>query len=143
MALAGVGVQFRRWNSETGQWDAIAEVNSIDGPTMSRDFIDTTALDTTGGYRTYITGFRDAGNVTLNMNFTRDTYEQMQTDFESSTAQNYEIVIPDADNTTLEFEGYVTELPLSITPDDKITANVTIKVTGQPTLESGSGPSPG
>ena len=110
---------------------------------MSRDFIDTTALDTTGGYRTFITGFRDAGQVTLNMNFTRSTYEMMQTDFESASAQNYEIVLPDDDNTTLEFEGYVTELPLSVTPDDKITANVTIKVSGQPTLNSGSGPSPG
>jgi predicted secreted protein len=110
---------------------------------MTRDFIDTTALDTVGGYRTYIAGFRDAGQVTLNMNFTRDTYELMMTDFESADPQNYEIVIPDDDNTTIEFEGYVTELPLSITPDEKITANVTIKVSGQPTLESGSGPSPG
>jgi len=143
MALAGVGVQFRRWNSTSGQWESIAEINSIEGPTMSRDFIDTTSLSTTGGYKTFITGFRDAGQVTLNMNFTRDTYEQMQTDFESSDPQNYEIVIPDDDHTTIEFQGYVTELPLSITPDDKITANVTIKLSGQPTLESGSGPSPG
>jgi predicted secreted protein len=143
MALAGVGVQFRRWNSGTGSWDSLAEVNSIDGPGMTRDFIDTTALDTVGGYRTYIAGFRDAGQVTLNMNFTRDTYELMMTDFESADPQNYEIVIPADANTTIEFEGYVTELPLSITPDEKITANVTIKVSGQPTLESGSGPSPG
>ena len=62
MALAGVGVQFRRWNSGTGSWDSLAEVNSIDGPGMTRDFIDTTALDTVGGYRTYIAGFRDAAD---------------------------------------------------------------------------------
>ena len=143
MAIAGVGTKFRRWNSATGAWEDLAQINSIEGPGMSRDFIDTTALDTAGGYRTFITGFRDAGQVTLNMNFTRDSYDKMQTDFESSVAQNYEIILPDDDNTTLEFEGYVTELPLSVTPDDKVTANVTIKVSGQPTVASGSGPSPG
>lgn len=143
MAVAGVGTQFRRWNTSTGEWEAIAQINSIDGPGMSRDTIDTTALDTTGGYRTFIAGFRDAGEVTLEMNFTRDTYEQMLTDFESDTAVNYELVLPDADNTTIEFEGLITELPLTVEPDDKITCEITIKISGQVSIESGSGPSPG
>ena len=58
-------------------------------------------------------------------------------------AQNYEIVLPDAENTTLEFEGLVTELPLTVPADDKVTADVTIQITGEVTLNSGSGPSPG
>ena len=142
MAVAGVGAQFRRWNTASATWVAIGEINSISGPTMSRDTIDTTALDTTGGYRTFITGFRDAGEVSLEMNFTRTTYETMKTDFESAVVVNYELALPDTDNTTLEFEGLVTAIPLDIPTDDKITASVTIKVSGQPTLNSGSGPSP-
>ncbi len=143
MAEAGVGTQFRRWNSGTGVWDTIAEINSITGPGMTRDVIDTTALDTTGGYRTFITGFRNPGTVVLAMNFTRDSYETMKDDFENNTEQNYEIVLPDDDTTTLEFVGLVTELPLTIPPDDKISADVTIQISGQVTLESGSGPSAG
>jgi predicted secreted protein len=110
---------------------------------MTRDTIDVTSLDSTGGYREFITGFRDAGTLTLTMNFTRSTFNTMKEDFESDTAKNYEIVLPDDENTTLEFEGLVTELPLEISPDDKITASVTIKITGQVTVNSGSGPSPG
>lgn len=143
MAVSGVGTEFRRWNTVTGEWEAIAQINSITGPGMSRDTIDTTALDTTGGYRTFITGFRNPGTVRLGMNFTRETYEQMLTDFESDTAANYEIVLPDDDNTSVEFEGLVTELPLNIPPDDKITADVTIQISGQVSIESGSGASPG
>jgi predicted secreted protein len=143
MAKAGVGTQLRRWNSSTALWESIAEINSITGPGMTRDVIDTTALDTVGGYRTFITGFRNAGTVVLAMNFTRDTYETMKNDFESDSAQDYEIVLPDDDNTSLEFQGLVTELPLSIPPDDKITVDVTIQISGQVTLESGSGPSAG
>ncbi len=139
MAFAGVGTLFRKWNTTTGAWDNIAEINSITGPEMNRDFIDTTALDTQGGYRTYITGFRDAGQITLAMNFTRATYDIMLADFESDVAQNYEIVLPDDDVSTLEFTGLVTQVPLSIPPDDKVTADVTIRVTGQPVMNSGSG----
>ena len=143
MATSGVGTQFRRWNTSTGAWENLAEIKSITGPGMSRGTSDTTALDTTGGYKTFIGAFRDPGTVSLTMNFTRDTYEQMKDDFEDSDAQNYEIVLPDDETTTLEFEGIVTELPLSIPTDDVISADVTIKVSGQVTLDSGSGPSAG
>jgi len=142
-AVAGVGTLFRRWNTGTGAWDNIAEINSITGPGMTRDTIDVTSLDSTDGYREFITGFRDAGTVALSMNFTRSTYDTMKADFESDTLQNYEIVLPDVENTTLEFEGLVTECPLSIPPDDKVTADIVIKISGTVEVESGSGPSPG
>jgi len=140
-AVAGVGTLFRRWSGTA--WVNIAEINSISGPSMSRDTIDVTSLDSVGGYREFIGGFRDSGTLQLSMNFSRSTFGTMKTDFESDTSQNYEIVLPDAENTTLEFVGLVTELPLEITADDKITSSVTLKITGQVTVNSGSGPSPG
>lgn len=134
-AVAGVGTRFNRWSGSA--WAAVAEINSITGPSMSRDTIDVTSLDSTGGYREFITGFRNAGTVVLAMNFTRDTYELMKTDFESNVARNYQIILPDAENTGLDFEGLVTELPLTVPADDKITADVTIQVTGQVVISSG------
>ena len=138
-AISGVGTVFQRWNTSTGLWVKLAEVNSISGPSMTRDFIDVTSLDSTGGYREFIAGFRDGGTVNLTMNFTRSTYDLMKTDFEDDDAQNYEIVLDDTDKTSFEFEGLVTELPLEIPTDDKVTANVTIKIVGQVTVNSGSG----
>ena len=135
-AVSGVGTIFRRW-SGTAYAD-IGSINSITGPSMTRNTIDTTALDTTGGYSTFIAGFRNAGTVSLSMNFTRETYELMKADFESDVVVDYEILLPDVENTSLTFEGLVTELPLSIPTNDKITANVTIKVSGQVSLNSGS-----
>lgn len=139
MAIAGVGTLFRRWNSSLSQWVNLAEINNISGPGLVRESIDTTALDTAGGYRTFITGFRDGGEIALSMNFTRDAYETMLNDFESDTEQSYEIVLPDDDNTSLEFVGLVTGLPLTIPPADKVSVEVTIKISGQVTLNSGSG----
>lgn len=135
-AVAGVGTRFRRWSGSA--WEDIAEINSITGPGMSRDTIDVTSLDSVGGYREFIAGFRNAGTVGLAMNFTRDTYDLMKADFEDDNLKNYEIVLSDRENTTLEFEGLVTELPLSIPADDKITADVTIQISGQVTVNSGA-----
>ena len=106
---------------------------------MSRTVIDTTALDTLGGYRTFIGGFRNAGEVTLNMNFARDTYEVMKEDFESDSSFSYEIQLPDSEDTVLSFNAIVTQLPLDISTDDKITANAVLKITGQVSVSTAAG----
>ena len=138
-AIAGVGTKFRRWNGSN--WVDIAEINSITGPGKTRDTIDVTSLDSTGGYREFIGGFRDGGTVSLPMNFTRDTYDLMNTDFESDDLQNYEILLPDDEGTSFEFEALVTELGLAIPADDKVTADVSLKISGQVVINSGSGSS--
>jgi predicted secreted protein len=141
-AIAGVGTKFRRWGGNTNpNWVDIAEINSIAGPNKSRDVIDTTSLDSTAGYRDFIGGFRDGGTVTLPMNFTRDTYETMNDDFESDDLQNYEILLPDDELTSFEFTALVTELGLAIPADDKVTADVSLKVSGRVVINSGSGSS--
>jgi predicted secreted protein len=135
-AFSGVGTQFRRWSGAA--WADLAEVNSISGPTMTRDFIDVTSLDSTGGYREFITGFRDAGTISLSMNFTRATYDIMLADFESPDVHYYEICLPDAELTTIEFAGLVTEIPITIPTDDKVTVDATIKISGNVEVNSGT-----
>jgi predicted secreted protein len=136
-AIAGVGTVFNRQDDNSSAvFNAIAEVNSITGPSMTRDFIDATSLDSTGGYREFIGGFRDGGQVVLNMNFERDGFEQMRLDFASDDAVGYQIVLPDDSATTLDFDAFVTDLPLTISPDDKVTVDVTLKITGEVTLTS-------
>ena len=136
-AMSGVGTIFRRWDGSSA-WVNLAEINSIDGPTMSRETIDVTSLDSSGGYREFIAGFREAGTISLSMNFTRTSVDLMKGDFESNVVQNYEIVLPDTVHTSLEFEGFVTEMPLSIPMDDKITMDITIQISGEVTINSGS-----
>ena len=135
-AVSGVGTQFKRWSGST--WVAIAEINSITGPGMTRDTIDVTSLDSLGGYREFIAGFRNAGTVSLSMNLTQASFSTMLTDFEDPATQNYEIQIHSL-GIYLEFEGLVTELPMTIPPDDKITMDVTIQISGPVSLTSASG----
>lgn len=133
-AVTGKGTIFSRWNTGTSAWEPIANINSISGPTMSRETVDVTTLDSAGGYRQFIGSLRDGGEVSLSMNFDKDTYLQMKNDFEDDDLQKYQIVLPDSVNTTLEFEGIVTDCPMDIPLDDKITADITIKISGETEL---------
>ena len=137
-AFAGVGTKFQRWNGAT--WDDIAEVNAIEGPGMTKDTLEVTSLDTDAGSNEFITGFAEGGTVTLDMNFTRETYELMKDDFESDVVQNYRIQLADYDSepSTFTFGGLVIELPMGISADDKVTADVVIQVTSQVILDIGS-----
>lgn len=134
-AISGVGTAFHRWNGST--WDAIAEITSIKGPGLKRDQIEVTNLDSTGGYKEFIAGFKESGTITLTMNFIRSNFDLLLTDFESDTPGNYEIILGDSVSTSFEFEGLVTELPLSVGAKDAITNDVTILITGQVVVNSG------
>lgn len=137
MAISGVGAAFQVGDGQSSEsFSALAEVNSIGGPTMSAETIDTTALDTSGGYRTFIAGFKDGGEVTLGMNFALAGYNTLLTLFDAGTVNNFKIVMPDTGATTFEFAGVVVGLPLDIQPTDKVTVNVTIKISGQVVLST-------
>ena len=134
-AISGVGTIIQKWSISSSAWSAIAEVTNISGPGMTRDLIEVTSLSSTGGYREFIAGFRDGGTVVLSMNYTRAGLDEFLADFESNVIQNYEIVLPDG--TSLEFEGFVQEFPLTIPTDSQITMETTIKVSGKVTVNSG------
>lgn len=142
-AITGVGAKFFRWNTEDSSaafWDEEAEINSITFDGFSRETIDVTDLKTASnnnGYRSKITGLRDAGTFSFNMNYTRDQYEKMKADFESDSNQIYLVVLPDTEETYLEFEGLLTELPLDIPLEDTISSDLTVAIDGKVDIGSG------
>lgn len=136
MAITGVGTTFGKESpGSSGTYTNVAEIKNIEGPSSTRETVDTTSLDTVGGYRTFITGFRDGGTVTLSMNFTSAGYALLLADFESNTMNKYKITL--MDNSTIEFSGMITDMPLTI-PEDVVLVNVTIKVSGRPTFTAGA-----
>lgn len=135
-AIAGIGAEFRWLNGSV--FETISEITNIGGPNKSRDTIDVTNLDSPDGYAEFIGGMRNGGEVPLDMNFTRATYELMDGLFESADLQDFQILLPDPEHTTVSFSGVVTALGLGIPANDKVSANVSIKVSGKPTINSGS-----
>ena len=86
-AMSGVGTVIQRWDGSSA-WVAIAEVTNISGPGMVRDLIEVTSLDSTGGWREFISGFRDGGTVVLSMNYTRAGLNIFLADFDLNSILN-------------------------------------------------------
>lgn len=136
-AFSGIGTTFQRGDMASNEaFVAIAEVKNISGPDISRDFIDVTSLDSDSGYREIIGGFRDAGQVVLTMNYTRDSYDDLKVDFDTDASKNYRIVFGDPNATTYDFAGWVVGLNHTVPFDEAVSMEATVKIDGPITLTS-------
>ncbi len=136
-AIPGVGTTFGRGDGASNEaFTNMAEVNSVNFTGLSQDTIDVTSLDSLGGYREFITGFKDSGEMTLNLNFTAVNFALMKTDFEAVVARNYKVTLPDTGASTLDFAGLCNGLSIPIETDGKISLDVTFKISGAITFAS-------
>ena len=146
MAIAGIGCEFQKVvtvstnpSSTDHTWENVAEIMSVEGPSPERDVYDITTIDSTGNYREFIPGLKDGGEVSLEMNYTPESYQQFKDEFDKeneAAVQWYSVVFNDnAVNDSkhcLFFQAMAINLGNSIPTDDKVSANVTLKVTGNP-----------
>lgn len=129
-AFAGVGTLFKRDST------SVAEINSISGPNMTRDTIDVTNLNSTGGYREFIPGFRDGGEVTLSCNWALDEWSDWLADFQSDTIVAYSITLANTEASVISFSAYCVGMGTEVPTDDKVTNEVTLKISGAVTIAS-------
>lgn len=131
----GLGTQFQREGATAGTFVTIAQVASITPPQLEADDVEIEDLDPVDGYKKYLPGLLDGGEVSLTLNFDGSTTGHMDllSDFNGRAKKNYKIVLPDT--AAWAFSGYVKGFaPQEITAGDVIQVEVTIKVTGKPTF---------
>lgn len=115
----------------------VGKLTSISGVEVSADTIDTTTLDTSDNYRTYISGLVDGGEVSA---------EGYLNDVGTDEATIYGLVGGEAKACEIEFpkgakwafNGIVTGFSTGADLEDLVTFSITIKVTGKPTFTAGS-----
>lgn len=136
-ATSTVGVTFKRGDGASSEtFTALGEVTALSFSGSTRDMIDVTHLASTGGYREYIASFRDAGELTLDLNYGHDAHETMLADFEASDSVNYKVVCADTSVSTFSFTGYVSSLGVTANVGEQIKASCTIKISGAIDLSS-------
>jgi predicted secreted protein len=108
--------------------DIIAEINSVSITAMSRAMIDATSLDSAGGYREFIPGFRDRGELVLTMNFTQNSYHDFLAAFQDKKPKTVIIVLSNAEETVLVFNSFITKIGTEVPLDDKVSIDVTAKI---------------
>ena len=115
----------------------VAGLTSIDAPPKSADTLDTTTLDSDGGYRTFTGGFKDGGEVTISGYFEPGDAGQLALDtaFEDGNVTNFQIIFPADIGATWSFNGVVTAFTGGNAELEELLAfEATIKVSGKPVL---------
>jgi len=117
--------------------NTIAEINNIGGLDLKMDTIDVTTHDSTSGFREFLGGLIDAGEVSIEGNlYPGDSNGQVYllTDMTNRTAQAFVITFPAAMATTWTFTALVTAFKTGAPHDGAVSFSATLKVTGVPTL---------
>lgn len=136
--IDATGTALSRSNMQsTPTFTDVANIMDITGPGISRNTIDVTSHDSPNGYREFLGGLRDGGEVTFDINFdpAEDTHSQLITDLDAADPIDYRVEFPNGATWTIS--GILTGFEPGAPVDDKLTASVTIKVTGKPTFDSG------
>ena len=109
----------------------LGDVTSISAPSVSISTIEATDLDST--WKTFIAGLRDGGDVTFELNYNPSgaDHQALLADI-GGGGKDFTITWSDLKTTT--GNGIITSFTTTAGMDDKLTASVTLKVTGAVTF---------
>lgn len=132
---AGKGTTFSFGSTKVGS------LTSIGGVSVSADTIDVSTLDNEDGYKEFVAGFKDGGEVSLSGYFDYSDAGQkaLYAAFESGATTECIITFPTAMAAKWTFNGVVTAIETGVELENAISFDCTIKVSGKPTLADAPG----
>jgi len=137
--LDAFGIALKRSDmaTPTASFVTVGNVTSVSGPEIERETYDVTAHDSLNGWREFIGGLKDGGEVSLNVNYDPRKHDVLVSDFEDTLPRDYKLTFPGTLGEwqiKLILSGFSQEAPV----DDKLSAELKFKVSGKPTIIPGS-----
>jgi len=128
-ASSGFGAVFA-YESAASVFTPLAEVLSVTPPAIAVETIEVTHMGSDDGFREYIAGLKDGGEVTVNLNYVEASATLLQT-LVLAGVETFRITF--AGSSTYTFSGIPTAFTFDdVVIDDKMAMSLTIKVTGKP-----------
>lgn len=115
----------------------VGSLTNIGGVEISSETTDVTALDNQDGYKEFLGGFKDGGEVALEgyLDGENEGQTAMHAAFEDQELHECAIVFPEAIGKTWSFKGVVTKFSAgNATLNDALKFGSSVKVSGKPTL---------
>ncbi|MGW3627283.1 phage tail tube protein [Streptomyces sp. NPDC000880] len=133
--MDGFGVQLKRGDGAGPEvFTALADITNLSGPGLSRNTIDVTSHGSPNAYMEFLGGLKDAGEVSVDINYQPAVHDVLVDDFDDTAPRNYQIVFPDTPATTWAIKAILTGFEPSAPYDDKLSASLTFKISGKPTI---------
>jgi len=129
-------------DGSTETFTKVAEIIDIDGPSMSRDVIEVTNQDSANGWREFIPGLRDGGEVSLTANWvpasaTQDGTAGVLSKFTDDALHNWQIITADDGSSgtmDIDFSAIVTDFSISLPLEEQAQLEFTLKISGAVTI---------
>lgn len=118
----------------------VAGVTNIGGPGLTLETIDVTNHSSTSAWREFVGGLKDGGEISLDIVFDPAAATHKNASggllylLTTRASASFTITFPDAAPTTWTFAAFVTSFEVGAPVADGLTASVTLKITGAPTL---------
>ena len=128
------------YRGTSGGGTAYVNVMDISGPGLSADTEDVTSHDSTGAWEEVIVTILRSGEVTFDIAYDpanathKNAAGGLIADFVSRASTTFTLVFPDTGATEWAFTAFVTGFEPTAPVGGSLTASVTMKLTGQPTL---------
>jgi hypothetical protein len=138
IAIAAFGTLLKRGDGATPEvFTTIAEVGDIDGPKLKTTMEDATTQSSTGGFEEQIPTVKSLGEIKFPVNFvpTEGTHSYSSgliKDWNNKTRRHWQMVFPDS--TVWPFTAYVVEIDIKAEVKNKLSADITLGITGSATL---------
>ena len=115
---------------------AVGGLTSIGGVEVSADSTEVSAMDNTTGYKEYLAGLKDGGEVPVEgyLDGADEGQDKMYQALNDEAVHKCAMVFPEAIGKTWSFDGIVTKFATSANMGDAIKFSAAIKVTGKPVL---------
>lgn len=133
VARKAFGTKLKRGN------EYVARLLNISPPEFSRADIDVTNHDSPGGFKEFIPGLKEAGEVPIEGHLfpTDDTQKGLLAAVDIDEPEPWVIEFPTVPKMYISFDGYVKSFKVgNATVDGVITFSAAIKVTGKPVIET-------
>lgn len=146
LAAFGTIIRMGDGNTTPGPetFTVIGGVSNISGPGFAVDTIDVTAHDSPGAFEESIASIIRQGELTLDLNYDPNdpthsgdpaaATDGMLAALVARAVKNFQLEFPSTPAVEWSFQALVTGFEPGAPYDDKLTASVTLKLTGQPVL---------
>lgn len=137
--LDAFGIALKRSDmaTPTATFTTIGNVTNVSGPEIERETYDVTAHDSANGWREFVGGLKDGGEVSIDVNYDPRKHDPLAGDFEDTTPRDYKLTFPGTLGEwalKLVLTGFSQEAPV----DDKLAATLKFKVSGKPVITPGA-----
>jgi predicted secreted protein len=131
---AGIGAALKHGDGGGPEvFTTVPSCKVLNGPKLDSTMIDTTTLDVTGGYETFVMGLKKPGTVAFDIMWDPQdaTHRAIFADYDSKTLRNWQIVWPDMGSETFSFAAYV-KMPgdPKAEPNTALVASVELQISG-------------